>query len=240
MPEQGNARGKSWWRLVAILTSVSVCVCLFFFLFFFFARFLHVFLVVVYCLCCLCCVLLCLCSKVCVFVFSGIGNVLFWTKYSQTFNVRLRFFGEPLVQVITLRGPFVLKNCSFFDSFLDEKHEVLSGGALFHRIGPRVSPDRTFSKTNAPILKKHTFFFSYLYMHMYMFKYTYMFMFLCHAHHIPHTPHHTTHINLWPPKEGELCVVQMCVRPCICSNVCVCLFICVCVDWCVCEHVCVR
>ena len=28
-------------------------------------------------------------------------------------------------------------------------------GPLFHRIGPRVSQDRTFSKTNAPIPKKH-------------------------------------------------------------------------------------
>ena len=28
-------------------------------------------------------------------------------------------------------------------------------GPLFRRIGPRVSQDRTFSKTNAPIPKKH-------------------------------------------------------------------------------------
>ena len=31
-------------------------------------------------------------------------------------------------------------------------------GPLFRRIGPPVSQDRTFSKTNAPILKKHTVF----------------------------------------------------------------------------------
>ena len=31
-------------------------------------------------------------------------------------------------------------------------------GPLFRRIGPRVSQDRTFSKTNAPIPKKHPVF----------------------------------------------------------------------------------
>ena len=39
-------------------------------------------------------------------------------------------------------------------SFSDEKHEVLSGDPLFHRIGPRVSQDGTFSKTNVPIIKE--------------------------------------------------------------------------------------
>ena len=29
---------------------------------------------------------------------------------------------------------------------------------MFHRIGPRVSPDRTFLKTNAPVLKRHPVF----------------------------------------------------------------------------------
>ena len=68
---------------------------------------------------------------------------------------------------------------SFGACFLDENAEVLSGetlspdtrthlsvrlsgetvflriGPLFHQVGPRVSLNRTFSKTNAPILKIH-------------------------------------------------------------------------------------
>ena len=49
----------------------------------------------------------------------------------------------------------MLKKFSFFACFLCENAEVLSGETVFHSIGPCVSPDRTFSKTNAPILKRH-------------------------------------------------------------------------------------
>ena len=91
--------------------------------------------------------------------------------------------GEPLEQVMTLRGPFMvnrklamkdephieLRCCSRWAKitiFLDEKCEVLSRetvflwiGPLFRRIGPPVSLIRTFSKTNAPIPKKHPVWF---------------------------------------------------------------------------------
>ena len=74
----------------------------------------------------------------------------------------------------------MLKMCTCFACFLDEKCEVLSGetlfhwigadklvrlssetvflriGPLFHQMGPRVSPDRTSSKNSAPILKRHS------------------------------------------------------------------------------------
>ena len=41
---------------------------------------------------------------------------------------------------------------------LDENAEVLSSETVFLRMGPRVSPGRTFSKPNAPIPKRHLVF----------------------------------------------------------------------------------
>ena len=56
----------------------------------------------------------------------------------------------------------MLQKRSFLLVFLDDNAEVLSGetlflriGPLLHRTGPRVSPDRTFSKADAPFLKNH-------------------------------------------------------------------------------------
>ena len=61
--------------------------------------------------------------------------------------------GEPLEQVTTPRGPFMGRtNLTLSETVF------LWIGPLFRRIGPRVSQDRTFSKTNAPIPKKHPVF----------------------------------------------------------------------------------
>ena len=77
--------------------------------------------------------------------------------------------GELVVQVTTLRGLFV-ESATRHDSNIGVKmllkmsknfcfsfkHEVLSGETLFHRIGPRVSQDRTFSKTIVLNQTNHT------------------------------------------------------------------------------------
>ncbi len=83
---------------------------------------------------------------------GGIGNVLFWT-HSQTLNGPVVTSFEPLVQVITPRGPFLVSRkltirdepnirlrCSrivhFLHVFSMKNAEVLSGETMFHRIGP--------------------------------------------------------------------------------------------------------
>ena len=98
----------------------------------------------------------------------GIGNALFSNfKWARSCGN----FGQLLEQVITPRGPILVSRklavrhepniglrccstCSKITSFSDEKYEVLSGEPLFHRIGPRVSQDGTFSKNQRSYSKE--------------------------------------------------------------------------------------